>query len=194
MCVFKSFSISRRYDDIGLRQTNCTDTFCWTVVSSHCRRSTSNGNSTESEKILYREEIWLCQMRFELNATELGTYPTFSFWRIFATLYISDHCDTERSFSSLKYIKHYLRSLIGEERLTNLLISKWAETLVEMNYTIRSLRNTANSIVVCLLCNLMLSFHVQPEQICLACRLSMENIDASIVIRSYTLSIYCHRA
>jgi hypothetical protein len=31
-------------------------------------------------------------------AAELGTNPIFCLLRIFAKVYISDHCDTERSF------------------------------------------------------------------------------------------------
>jgi hypothetical protein len=49
-----------------------------------------------------------------------------------------------------------------------------------VNYAIRSLRSSANLIVVCLLCDLTVNFYVQPEQICLVCRFSMEIIDCSI--------------
>jgi hypothetical protein len=68
--------------------------------------------------------------RFALqqNLGHIPDYPTFSLLRIFATLYISEHCDTERSFSALKYIKNYLRSMMGEQRLTDLLISTSRET------------------------------------------------------------------
>jgi hypothetical protein len=51
-----------------------------------------------------------------------------------------------------------------------------------MNYTIKSLRSSANSIVVRLLCDLIVNFNVQPEQICLASRFSMENNDCLIRI------------
>ena len=53
-------------------------------------------------------------------ATVLGTYPSISILlRIFATLPVTT-ATGERSFSALKYIKNYLRSTMGEERLNGL--------------------------------------------------------------------------
>ena len=53
-------------------------------------------------------------------AAELETYPAVSvLLRIFATLPVST-ATGERSFSALKYIKNYLRSTMGEERLNGL--------------------------------------------------------------------------
>ena len=53
-------------------------------------------------------------------ACELRTYPTITLLlRIFATLPVTT-ATGERSFSSLKYIKSYLRSTMGEQRLNGL--------------------------------------------------------------------------
>jgi hypothetical protein len=51
---------------------------------------------------------------------KLGTYPSVSvLLRIFATLPVTT-ATGERSFSSLKYLKNYLRSTMGDERLNGL--------------------------------------------------------------------------
>ena len=53
-------------------------------------------------------------------ATELGTYPAISvLLQIFATLPVTT-ATGERSFSSLKYLKNYLRSTMGQDRLNGL--------------------------------------------------------------------------
>ena len=53
-------------------------------------------------------------------ATALGTYPVITtLLCIFATIPVTNATD-ERSFSALKYIKHYLRSTMGETRLNGL--------------------------------------------------------------------------
>lgn len=53
-------------------------------------------------------------------ADDLGTYPALSILlRIYATLPVTT-ATGERSFSSLKYIKSYLRSTMSEERLNGL--------------------------------------------------------------------------
>jgi hypothetical protein len=53
-------------------------------------------------------------------AIELGTYPALStLLQIFATLPVTT-ATGERSFSSLKYIKSYLRSTMSEDRLNGL--------------------------------------------------------------------------
>jgi len=53
-------------------------------------------------------------------AAVLGTYPSISILlRIFAILPVTT-ATGERSFSALKYIKNYLRSTMGEERLNGL--------------------------------------------------------------------------
>jgi len=53
-------------------------------------------------------------------AAELGTYPSISILlQIFATLPVTT-ATGERSFSALKYIKNYLLSTMGEERLNGL--------------------------------------------------------------------------
>ena len=51
---------------------------------------------------------------------ELGTYPVISkLLRIFATIPVTT-ATNERSFSSLKLVKTYLRSTMAEDRLTGL--------------------------------------------------------------------------
>ena len=53
-------------------------------------------------------------------ALELGTYPALAtMLQIFATIPVTT-ATGERSFSALKYIKNYLRSTMGEERLNGL--------------------------------------------------------------------------
>ena len=54
------------------------------------------------------------------TANDLGTYPMLStLMTIFATLPVTT-ATGERSFSSLKFIKNYLRSTMGEDRLNGL--------------------------------------------------------------------------
>lgn len=54
------------------------------------------------------------------TASQLGTYPLLTtLMRIFTTLPVTT-ATGERSFSALKYIKNYLRSTMGEERLNGL--------------------------------------------------------------------------
>ena len=53
-------------------------------------------------------------------ALELGTYPALAtMLQIFATIPVTT-ASGERPFSALKYIKNYLRSTMGEERLNGL--------------------------------------------------------------------------
>ena len=51
---------------------------------------------------------------------DLGTYPALTIMlQIFATIPVTT-ATGERSFSALKYIKNYLRSTMGEQRLNGL--------------------------------------------------------------------------
>lgn len=53
-------------------------------------------------------------------AVDLGTYPAVAVMlQIFATIPVTT-ATGERSFSALKYIKNYLRSTMGEQRLNGL--------------------------------------------------------------------------
>jgi hypothetical protein len=112
LCAFlAAFLNSRKYDDIGLAAK-----LYWEILLD-------GGLVALQTQYLQWPQYWERQKAItwwrdltvpeELRvAAELGTYPTFSLLRIFATLYISDLCDTERSFSALKYIKNYLRSMM----------------------------------------------------------------------------------
>jgi hypothetical protein len=87
------------------------DRFCWTVVSSHCRRSILAVAAAPRATKDYTVKRSDCARSASRCSRTWVIYPTVSLLRIFATLCISDHCDTERSFSALKCIKNYCGQL-----------------------------------------------------------------------------------
>lgn len=86
---------------------------------------------------------WLCQPESDrisdaldtlCRARDLGTYPGITILlHIFITLPVTT-ATGERSFSSLKFIKSYLRSTMGEERL-NGLAHLFINRDIELNYS-----------------------------------------------------------
>jgi hypothetical protein len=123
MCVFTSFLNSRKYD-IGLaaklyRQTWLDGGIVSLVaLQTHALAVAAVLRATKD----YSAKRPDCA-RSAWSYSRTWDMSDFRFVTNFCDTIISDHCDTERSFRTLKYNKNHLRSMTGEEKLTDLLIS-----------------------------------------------------------------------